>query len=202
MKLYYSTLSPYVRKIRVLALELGIAERIELVVAPVSPVELNATVAAHNPLAKVPALELDDGTALYDSRVISEYLLSLAPSAAILPEGGERWAILRRQALADGILDTALLARYEEALRPAPLRWADWQAGQEGKMLRGVVALEAEVDALGAALRLDTIAVACMLGYLDLRFARLAWREQAPRLAAFEARFAQRASMIATKPQA
>jgi glutathione S-transferase len=189
MKLYYSTLSPYVRKIRVLAIELGLDQRIELVATPVSPVELNPIVAARNPLAKVPSLELDDGTALYDSRVISEYLLSLAPSAAILPAGSERWPILRRQALADGILDAALLARYEEALRPAALRWADWQAGQEGKILRGVAALEVEIEALGDTPRLDAVAVACMLGYLDLRFGRLDWRALAPRLAAFEARF-------------
>ncbi|GAC1633942.1 MAG: glutathione S-transferase family protein [Nevskia sp.] len=201
MTLLYSSASPYARKVRVLAHELGLAAAIELVSAPVSPVELNATVVERNPLAKVPTLVLADGTQLYDSRVISEYLLSLKPGSALLPAGGsERWAVLRRQALCDGILDASLLVRYEEWLRPAARRWPAWQDGQEAKIHRGLAQLEAEADALGGAARLDTIAAACVCGYLDLRFARLAWRAQAPKLAAFEAVFAERPSMVATRP--
>lgn len=205
MKLFYSAASPYARKVRVLAHELGLHDRIEAIATTVSPVEVNADIAGRNPLAKLPTLELDDGSTLYDSRVIVQYLLSLAPQAA--GASSDRWGLLRREALADGILDAALLARYEEALRPAEFRWPAWQAQQEAKVLRGIAQCEAEVDALASALgdaasigqRVDVIAIGCMLGYLDLRFARLDWRRQAPRLAAFDAAFAQRPSMLATR---
>lgn len=201
MTLLYSAASPYARKVRVLAAELGLGESIEVVTAAVSPVATNAEVAGRNPLAKVPTLTLADGTALYDSRVICDYLTSLVPVPAMQPAAGpERWAVQCRHALADGILDAALLARYEEALRPAELRWPAWQAGQEDKILRGVAALEREVAALGTAPRIDTIAVACALGYLDLRFGRLAWRGLAPKLAVFQEGFAARVSMVTTRP--
>ena len=201
MKLLYSAASPYARKVRVLAHELGLSDEIEVVTAAVSPIETNADVAARNPLAKVPTLNLADGTALYDSRVICDYLMSLKPTQPMQPAtGAERWAVQCRHALADGMLDAALLARYEEALRPAELRWPAWQAGQEDKILRGIAQLESETAAFGEAPRIDTIAVACALGYLDLRFGRLAWREQAPKLAAFYEGFAARPSMQRTKP--
>lgn len=201
MKLLYSAASPYARKVRAVAQELGLAESIEVVPVTVTPVDLNAEVSQQNPLAKVPTLLLADGSALYDSRVIVDYLCSLVPTQTLLPETGAlRWTVLRRQALCDGILDAALLARYEEFLRPAELRWTSWQAGQEGKILRGLAALEAECADFAATVRLDSVAVACTLGYLDLRFARLNWRTQAPQLAAFEAGFAQRASLRDTRP--
>jgi len=201
MTLLYSAASPYARKVRVVAQELGLAASIDVVPSPVSPVELNADVAARNPLAKVPALIFDDGRALYDSRVIVEYLISLVPRQALLPAAGpQRWTLLRRQALADGMLDAALLARYEEALRPVPFRWPEWQAGQENKIRRGLVQLEAEAVDLVPSPRLDTIAIACTLGYLDLRFARLDWRAQCPALASLDAQIAAWPSMIATRP--
>ena len=201
MKLLYSAASPYARKVRAVAAELGLDAQIEVVPVAVTPVEPNAEVSAQNPLTKVPTLLLADGAPLYDSRVIVDYLLSLVPAQSLLPEAGAlRWAVLRRQALCDGILDAALLARYEEFLRPQALRWPEWQAGQEGKILRGLAALEAECADFSAAVRLDSVAAACTLGYLDLRFARLDWRARAPRLAAFEAVFAQRPSLRDTRP--
>lgn len=202
MRLYFSATSPYVRKVRVLAQELGLADGIEMVAATVSPVESNTEISARNPLAKLPTLVLDDGSTLYDSRVIAEYLLAQAPGQTLLPAfGAARWPMLRRQALCDGILDAALLVRYEETLRPAERRWPEWAQGQEDKIRRGLAQLELEAGALDAGkLTLDAIATGCMLGYLDLRFARLAWRESAPALAAFEAVFAQRPAMLATRP--
>lgn len=201
MKLLYSAASPYARKVRVLAHELGLSDEIEVITAAVSPVETNAGVAARNPLAKVPTLNLADGSTLYDSRVICDYLMSLKPALPMQPAAGaERWSVQCRHALADGMLDAALLARYEEALRPAELRWPAWQAGQEDKILRGIAQLERETAGFGDEPRIDTIAVACALGYLDLRFGRLAWRERAPRLAAFYAVFAERPSMVTTRP--
>lgn len=201
MKLLYSAASPYARKVRAVAFELGLNEAIEVLPVVVTPVEPNAEVSQQNPLAKVPTLLLADGSALYDSRVIVDYLCSLVPTQPLLPnDGALRWTVLRRQALCDGILDAALLARYEEFLRPAELRWASWQAGQESKILRGLAALEAECADFAGHVRIDSLAAACTLGYLDLRFARLDWRAQAPRLAAFEAGFAQRASLRETRP--
>lgn len=198
MKLFSSGASPYARKVAVAAHEAGLADRIEIVPATVSPVSLNADVAAANPLAKVPTLVLDDGTALYDSRVIVEYLDHLS-GGRLVPPGEARWRSLRDQAVADGLMDAALLARYERALRPPELKWDEWDAGQVGKVQRALDLLEADFRPAGAP-QIGDIAVACALGYLDLRFPELAWREGRRRLTAFEAAFAQRPSMQATIP--
>ena len=129
MKLLYSPASPYARKVLVLAHETGQAGAITVEAASPSPTAGAPDIARHNPLGKVPALILDDGTCLYDSRVICEYLYLRSEGAHLFPEGGERWDALTRQALGDGILDAALIARYERALRPEPLRWDAWDAG-------------------------------------------------------------------------
>ena len=119
MKLYHSTTSPYVRKVMVVAIELGLADRIELVPAKVSPVVRTAPVIADNPLGKLPTLVADDGMVIFDSRVIVEHLDALAGGGRLIPaSGAARWRALTDQALADGILDAALLERYEVSLRP------------------------------------------------------------------------------------
>ena len=123
MRLYYSPASPYARKVLVVAHELGLASQIETVVIAANPVGGPGELAAVNPLAKIPTLRLADGEALYDSRVIVDHLITLS-KVAILPEAWrERRAIMVEQATADGLLDAALLARYELALRPESLRW-------------------------------------------------------------------------------
>ncbi|MBM3557331.1 MAG: glutathione S-transferase, partial [Alphaproteobacteria bacterium] len=123
MKLFHSPTSPYVRKVDVLARETGLSAKIEIVPATVSPVKRDEAVSARNPLGKVPTLLLGDGTALYDSRVICEYLDSLHDGKKYFPPSGpERWKTLTLLSLADGILDAALLARYEEFLRPPEAR--------------------------------------------------------------------------------
>ena len=133
MKLYGSPLSPFVRKIRVQALESGLDLPFESVApTPLAPTE---AVSSRNPLGKVPLLELDDGSCLYDSRVIAEYLASLAPEAGHLPPGPARWEVLRRQALADGMLDAGVVVRYETAFRPAELHWQPWLQAQAAKVL-------------------------------------------------------------------
>ena len=122
MKLYFSPTSPYVRKCLVSAHELGLVDRIQLLAANAHPVQRDATLIASNPLGKVPTLLTDDGTPLYDSRVICEYLDHLAGGSLFPRTGDARWAALTLQSLADGMLDAALLARYEQAVRPEPLR--------------------------------------------------------------------------------
>jgi len=200
MKLYFSPTSPYVRKVRVFALATGLDARIERVDVELSPVKPSATLNRDNPLGKVPALVTDDGEALYDSRVICEYLDTLHEGARLVPEQGPaRWRALRRQALADGLLDAAVAARYETALRPERLRWPEWEEGQLGKVRRAVDALEQEIDALSG-VDIAAIAAGCALGYLDFRYPGERWRDGHPRLAQWFEHFAGRASMQATAP--
>lgn len=199
MKLLYSPASPYARKVLVLAHETGQAGDIEVVTAGTSPTAGAPDVAPHNPLGKVPALILQDGTCLFDSRVICEYLDTRSSQTHLFPEGAERWDALVRQALGDGILDAALTTRYERALRPEPLRWDAWDAGQIAKIKAALDRIEAVVADMPV-LDIGTVAIACALGYLDFRFPDLAWREGRPATAAWYAVFEARPSMTATVP--
>lgn len=199
MKLYFSPTSPYARKVRISAHELGLSEKIELISIALSPISPHDALRSSNPLGKLPALIRDDGEALYDSPVICEYLDSLAGGTRIFPAAGAaRWTALRRQALADGILDAAVLTRYEEALRPKELRWQQWVDGQWLKMRTGLDALEREN--LDGALDIGAISIACALGYLDFRFASEGWRTSRPRLAAWAAAIGKRPSLATTLP--
>ena len=144
----------------------------------------------------------DDGQALFDSRVICEYLDSRHGGAKLFPAAGPaRWTALRRQAQADGILDAGILARYETLLRPEERRWPDWVAGQKAKMARALDALEQEAGSFGAAVDIGTIALGCALGWLDFRYAADDWRAGRPRLAGWFEGFAARPSMTATVPR-
>jgi glutathione S-transferase len=203
MKLYVSSASPFGRKASIVVHERGLEGRVRQEPASVSPVSRNADVARDNPLVKIPTLVLDDGTSLYDSPVICEYLDSLdGPPRFFPPAGAPRFDALRRQALADGLMDASLLLRYEQALRPEPLRWVDWMAAQQSKMTAALDVFEAESPRFGDGFDIGHIATACALGYLDLRFAHLAWREGRPKLAAWFARVSERPSLIATLPKA
>jgi glutathione S-transferase len=200
MKLFYSPASPYARKVLVLAHETGLIDRIAVTAATASPTGSAAEVAAHNPLGKIPALVLEDGTALYDSRVICEYLDGLSDGPHLFPAGAARWDALTRQALADGLLDAALLTRYERVLRPEERRWDAWDAGQIGKITAALDRFEALAADLPA-LDIGTVAMACALGYLDLRFSDLAWRDGRPALAAWFAVVERAPAMAATVPK-
>jgi len=169
MKLLFSPASPYVRKVRVVAIEKGLAGRIELVTA--NPWPDPAGITDLNPLGKVPVLVLDDGTPLYDSPVICEYLDSLAAANPLIPRAGsDRWAVLRRQALADGILDAAV-AIVLERRRPEAERSAMSQQRAAGAIRRSVAALAGEIRAPDGLLDLGQIAIAVALGYLEFRLA-------------------------------
>lgn len=200
MKLYYNPASPYVRKVRVLAIEADLMNDIDLAKVTTTPVGPDADLCADNPIGKIPTLVRDDGDALYDSRVICEYLDGLHGGARMFPENGEaRWAAVRRQALADGILDAAVNTRYETFLRPGELRWPDWVDGQLEKIRRGLDMLEGE--SLGDGVDIGTISVACALGYLDFRYPDEGWRDSRPKLAAWFEKFAARPSMGETLPE-
>jgi glutathione S-transferase len=200
VKLFYSPNSPYARKCLVAAHELGLRERIEIMTANAAPTKRDPDLAASNPLSKVPTLIADDGTALYDSPVIAEYLDSLGGHKLIPRDGPARWSVLVEQALADGILDAALLARYETALRPENFRWSDWTSGQLEKVTGGLDELDRRAARFGDRVDLGTIACACALGYIDLRWGALDWRKTRRNAAAWFEKFGARESMVKTRP--
>ncbi len=201
MKLFFAALSPFVRKVRVAAMELGLDKRIELVTVATTPVAMNAELAKVNPLGKLPALVADDGDLLIDSSVIVEYLDALAGGGKIVPaKGPERWRVKRTEALADGMSDAAILMRYEAAMRPPEKQWPDWVAGQKQKVTQALDALEGQAWLFDEKIDAGKIATGCGLGYLDLRFADLGWRKQCETLGRWYDGFAKRPSMEATKP--
>ncbi|MGA8050147.1 MAG: glutathione S-transferase [Burkholderiales bacterium] len=203
MKLWYSPASPFARKVRVSAIELGLAARIELVQTTVVPSKPNEDLARENPLIKIPALRIDDGSVLYDSRVICEYLDALAGGGKLFPAAGAvRWQALRRQALGDGITDAGILRRYELAQRPEALHWPEWLAGQLAKMNYGLDAAEREAAGWGEAFDIGHIALACALGWIDFRFPDSGWRATRPALGAWFTRVSQRPSLAQTMPHA
>ena len=179
MKLRFAPTSPYVRKVTVLAMETGLDDKIERVATATAPGTPHAELGKENPLNKVPCLLTDDGLVLYDSPVICEYLDSLHGGRKWFPVGRPRWTALRQMALADGMLDAALLRRYE-GLRPEDERSGDWDKAQKLKIDQALNALEGEVkgfpDAAGAELTIGHVAIGCALGYLDFRFAPENWR--------------------------
>lgn len=201
MQLHYAQASPYVRKVRLAAAAAGLAEWIELLKANLSPIAEDVTVCAANPLGKVPTLILDDGTALYDSRVIVAYFdaVGSTPLLPALPDPGH-WRVLRIQAAADGLLDAALSVRYERLLRPEQYRWDEWIAGQTRKIDRALGMLEEEGAYIADGPPLAAIATVSALGYLDFRFAERDWRVTCPRLAALFERYSARPEMALTDP--
>ena len=202
MKLFHNIASPFVRKVRVLAAETGLASRMELVQSVFTPVSPDTDLFASNPLGKIPTLMIDDGTALFDSRVICEYLDSLHAGPKMFPPEGEaRWAALTRQALGDGILDAAVGTRYELALREPSRQWPEWIENQRQKYRRSLDALEAGAVSLDGALDIGVITAACALGYLDFRYPDEGWRDTRPGLARWYASFSERDSMRTTAPE-
>jgi glutathione S-transferase len=200
MKLLYSPFSPFARKVRIVAHEAGLQDRIEVV--PTSTEDSAGGLAARNPLNKIPVLETEFGP-LYDSPVICEYLDTLHDGAKLVPAAGaDRWRALRWEALADGLMDAALLIRYEITLRPAEKQHEPWIERQKAKIRASLDRMEADAAELDGPLTIGTIGAASALGYLDLRFADWGWRETHPRLAAWHAAFAERPSYIATIAQA
>lgn len=204
MTLHYSPTSPYARKVLVLLRETGQEDTVALKGATGTPIDPSGMPLGANPLGKIPALERPDGCTLYDSRVICRFLAAQAQGGpALYPEAPRLWEVLTLEATADGILDAAILMRYETALRSPEQQLPAWTEGQWAKIDRALTALEERWMAhLEAALCMGQIAVGCALTYLDFRHADRNWRDAHPALAGWEARFAQRASMQATLPPA
>ncbi len=202
MQLYTSPTTPFGRKIVVQIHESGLADRVTLTEVGGTPLAPGNLPLNRNPLGKIPALVLADGQAIYDSRVISRYLDDLS-GAGLYPKGPDLWPFLVLEATADGILDAALLMVYESRLRPVDLRFAPWVDGQWAKIARALDAVEAgSLPLLTSPLSMAQIALGSALGYLDFRLDARGWRGGRPGLAAWEAEFARRPTMLATVPKA
>lgn len=201
MQLIYAPASPFARKVRVFASETGLSNRLELIETSVLPVAVNERVNLLNPLGKIPVLLTDEDEALYDSRVICEYLDSLHDQPRLIPaDPALRWRTLRLAALADGLMEASVLTRYERAARPAEQQWDEWIDGQLSKVRRALKSLDDSVDQLQGPTDIAQIGVACALGYLDFRFAELNWRNEFPSLVAFQDKFSERESMRLSEP--
>ena len=199
MKLYWSSRSPFVRKVMVAAHEVGLAGRIHTQRVVVSAAAPNADVMAVNPLNKIPTLVLDDGTALYDSRVICEYLDTLHDGHKLFPtEAVARWTALRRQALGDGLMEVIVL-RLGEQGRPPATQSEKHLSAYRLKITSALDRLESEADALDGPPGVGHIAIGCALGHLDFRFAADDWRAGRTGLARWYGEFARRPSMKATE---
>jgi glutathione S-transferase len=199
LTLRHSPSSPFVRKIRIAASVLGLDR--ELALEPADTMNAGDTIRSQNPLGKIPALLLEDGTVLFDSRVILEYLDHRAGGGRIIPkDASARFAALRLQALADGIMDASVLLVYEGRWRPPERHEPKWIDLQSGKVARALAALEAAPPALDAPPNVGQIALACALGYRDFRFPG-SWRKDHPRLVAWLDDFARRVpAFAATAP--
>ncbi|MBX3497438.1 MAG: glutathione S-transferase N-terminal domain-containing protein [Parvibaculum sp.] len=200
MKLYHSPTSPFARKVRVLIREKGALAQVteETASAMSDPQSLIAA----NPLGKVPALALKDGTSFFDSPLICEYLDATLDGPALFPAAGaERWRALRFQALADGIMDAAVSLVFETN-RPEAERSEMWMARWRRAVARSLDLLEQEVSLLDAPLDIGGIATGAALGYLDFRHAAMNWQMQAPELAGWWRDMAKRPSFAETAPPA
>lgn len=199
IELFYAPTSPYVRKVMACAIEVGLAERIVKLPSAAHPLKRDARIAGFNPLAKVPAAKLADGTLLFDSRVICEYLDDLG-HGALFPRGPERWRVLTEQALGDGLLDAALLIRYENTCRSDDIRLQEWIDGQMAKIAAALDQMESTVAVFGNRITVGSLTIACALGYLDFRFASYDWRSSHPALTKWFAIASQRPSLQETAP--
>ncbi|NSX02412.1 glutathione S-transferase family protein [Cupriavidus gilardii] len=201
MKLYASQTSPYARKVRVVMAE----KKIDYQMVEVDVWSPDTEIGQFNPLGKVPCLVMEDGGAVFDSRVIVEYVDTLTPVSRMIPQGSrERLEVRCWEALADGLLDAALLARLEHTQREPAERSERWVRRQLGKIESALVAMANGLAdrswCAGNHYSLADVAVGCALSYLDFRFPDIAWRERHPNLVAFHDKVSKRQSFIDTEP--
>ena len=203
MKLIGSATSPYVRKVRIVMAE----KKLDYQLVMDDVWASDSLVSTSNPLGKVPCLVMEGGEAVFDSRVIVEYLDTLSPVGKLIPsQGRERAEVKTWEALADGLMDAALLARLEAtwAGRTANQRsdaWIAWQMGKIHAALKAMsIGLADKPFCSGIHLSLSDIAVGCALGYLDLRFSEVAWLSDYPNLAKLQEKLVLRPSFVETNP--
>lgn len=198
--LRFSHASPFARKARIAASHLGLDHRVILETADVSSPD--ETFKQQNPLIKIPILILENGETLYDSRVIVEYLDHIAGGGTIFPQGEERFPALRQQALGDGLADAAVSMVYEKRFRAAENYDSGWVARQAEKVRCSLAHAEKHLSTPAAHIHIGHIAMACALGFLDIRFEG-SWRAEHPKLVAWLADFEKRVPSYAkTAPPA
>ncbi len=201
MKLIGSNTSPYVRKVRVVMAEKKLDYTFELE----NVWAADTRILQSNPLGKVPCLMMEDGSAIYDSRVIAEYLDTLTPVCKLLPPNGrDRADVKVWEALADGVLDAAVLVRLERTLRPQEQQSPQWIDRQLGKVRAGLQVMSDKLGdgafCMGNHYTLADVAVGCALGWLTFRFPDIDWRGAHPNLARLHDKLAERASFKDTVP--
>jgi glutathione S-transferase len=198
MKIHGDVISPFTRMCLVTAHELGLKDQVKLVATVVKPAELNPFLTKLSPIGKIPVLETDHGHAIYDSRVIMEYLAHHAGEKNFIPDDGvKRFKVLTLLALAQGIADAAVSKRYEQVQRPETMRWTEYRTRLKARIEDGLNDIEANWMESLHDVHVASVAVACMLGYIDYRHDALNWRSGRPHLEAFAKRFNSRLSMEA-----
>ena len=201
MKLTFSPASPFARKVRIAAIELGLIDQIEMVPTSVAPGQPNDAYSKITPVKKLPVLILDNGDVILDSYVITEYLDELAGGGRLIPASGEaRWKVKSDHSLSQGMLDSMLLCRYEKMVRPEPLRWQAWADDHWNRAWAGMARFEANTEALSRPFDIAQIALVCVLGYADFRFADCGWRKAYPKLDAFHEKMLARPSVKVSLP--
>lgn len=196
MKIYGDIISPFVRMSMVCAYEAGLGDKVTLAETKVSPVEANSSLVPVAPLGKIPVLITDHGHAVYDSRVIMEYLCHVAGNSSLIPDDGvKRFKVLTLQALAQGMGDASVGYRYETGVRPKELQWEGWKSRQRTRVQDSFDELEKNWSPVLAEVNVGSIAVAVVLDYVDFRMPEWAWRDGRKSLTAFHDKFAKRPSM-------
>jgi glutathione S-transferase len=204
MKLLYAPQSPFARKVRAAAIELGLGDRIDVEYAEVVPGKPNRSFGGSvNPLRKIPALVTDNGETIFDSTVICGYLDDLAGGGVIIPrDPAARWRVLTHHALAHGICEAVILVRYETWLRPEPYRWSVWVDDQWDKINSGLAWFEHNPGSFQEPVNLAHLALGNAVGYIDFRWPAENWRERFGQVAQWFERLDQRPSFSLTRPAA
>ena len=204
MKLTFSPASPFARKVRIAAIELGLIDKIELVPTTVAPAQPNDEYSRITPLKKLPVMILDNGDVILDSYVIVEYLDELAGGNRLIPASGPaRWKVKSEHSMLQGMLDAMLLCRYEGMVRPEALRWKAWSDDHWHRAWMGMARFEQQPDLMSRPFDIVSIGLVCVLGYADFRFADCGWRKAYPKLDAFHQKMLERESVkISVPPKA
>ena len=201
MKLTFSPASPFARKVRIAAIELGLIDRIEFVPTTVAPGQPNDAYSQITPLKKLPVLILDNGDVIVDSYVIVEYLDEIAGGGKLIPVSGPtRWKVKSDHSLLQGMLDAMLLCRYEKMVRPQGLQWQAWSDDHWNRAWSGMARFEKQADVLSGPFDIVQIGLTCVLGYADFRFADCGWRNAYPKLDAFHEKMLTRPSVKISVP--
>ena len=200
MKLSFSAASPFARKVRIAAIELGLIDKIELTPATVAPGQANEDYSRITPLKKLPVLITNDGDVILDSYVIVEYLNEMAGGSLIPDHGPRRWKAKTNHSLINGMLDSMLLCRYEKMVRPQGLQWQAWSDDHWNRAWTGMARFENMPDVLNGPFDISQIGLVCVLGYADFRFGDCGWRKAYPKLDAFHERMLTRPSVKISVP--